>query len=161
MPAQNYFGLYGATVVNNIDPMHLGRISVSVPAISSAPSAWASPCFPVAGNQVGIFAVPPIGAHVWVQFEAGDIHRPVWMGGHYANASELPVQAGPSDIVLQASGNQAIVISAQNSGEIVIRNGAASIVLNAAGITIQNGTGASIVLSGPSVSINQDALAVT
>ncbi len=161
MTAQNYFGLYGATVVNNIDPMQLGRISVSVPAISTAPSAWASPCFPVTGNHMGIFAIPPVGAHVWVQYEAGDIHRPVWMGGRYANPGELPAPASPSNIVLQASNNQAVVISALDSGGIAIHSGPASIVLNAAGITIQNGAGASIVLSGPSVSINHEALVVT
>jgi hypothetical protein len=52
------------------------RIEVLVPTVLGAQqSAWALPCVPP-----GCGAVPSIGAHVWIQFEAGDSSRPVWMG---------------------------------------------------------------------------------
>ena len=30
------------------------------------------PCTPYAGDSVGLFLVPPVGANVWVEFEGGD-----------------------------------------------------------------------------------------
>lgn len=76
-----YFGKYRGTVVNNIDPKQLGRIQVSVPAVlGDGFLSWAMPSVPYAGRMVGFFAVPPMGANVWVEFEAGDPERPIWSG---------------------------------------------------------------------------------
>ena len=73
-----YFGMYRATVINNIDPMQSGRIQVIVPdAGGLTPSTWAMPCVPVAGIQSGMYAVPPISSGVWIQFESGDPDYPV------------------------------------------------------------------------------------
>ena len=38
------------------------------------------PCVPYAGSGVGFFAVPPVGANVWVEFEGGDPDYPIWSG---------------------------------------------------------------------------------
>lgn len=71
-----YVGLYRGVVTNDLDPQGLMRIEVLVPAVLGArQSAWALPCVPP-----GCGTVPSIGAHVWIQFEAGDSSRPVWMG---------------------------------------------------------------------------------
>lgn len=43
-------------------------------------TGFALPCAPYAGDESGIFAVPPPGAGVWIEFEAGDVSRPVWTG---------------------------------------------------------------------------------
>ena len=73
-----YYGIYRGTVVNNIDPMQVGRIMVLVPDVGGiTPSTWAMPAVPIAGKQMGTFMVPQIGSGVWVQFEAGDPDRPV------------------------------------------------------------------------------------
>ena len=64
-------GKYRGKVVNNIDPLMEGRIIALVPAISELPLTWATPCVPYAGRGVGFFAVPPIGANVWIEFEGG------------------------------------------------------------------------------------------
>ena len=62
---QKYFGKYRGTVVNNIDPMQMGRIQAMVPDVSNLiPTTWAMPCLPVAGIQMGVYAVPPIGSGV-------------------------------------------------------------------------------------------------
>ena len=74
--AKEYLGIYRGAVLDNADPMRLKRLKVHVPAFAGgAPLDWASPCVPV-----GKSAVPPIGAIVWVMFEAGDPSQPVWMG---------------------------------------------------------------------------------
>ena len=61
--SQQFFGKYRGTVINNIDPMQLGRLQVVVPDVSTfLPTSWAMPCLPVAGIQMGMFTVPPLGA---------------------------------------------------------------------------------------------------
>ena len=56
----NFFGKYRGTVINNVDPMQIGRLMVQVPDVSNVlPSTWAMPCAPFAGIQSGSVAVPP------------------------------------------------------------------------------------------------------
>jgi uncharacterized protein involved in type VI secretion and phage assembly len=164
-----YYGIYRATVVNNIDPMQIGRILAIIPDVSSIiPSTWAMPSVPLAGKQMGTFVVPQIGAGVWIQFEAGDPDRPVWTGGWWGTAAEVPALALagiPADpnIVLQTTLQNAIVISdvPGPTGGIILKSPTgATIIVNDTGIYIQNGKGASIVMAGPSVTINAGALVV-
>jgi hypothetical protein len=85
-----HYGKYRATCLNNVDPMQQGRIMVQVPSVTGEiPTGWAMPCAPVAGLMAGFFAVPPVGSGVWVEFEAGDVSRPIWVGGFWA-VGELP-----------------------------------------------------------------------
>ncbi|HKI06194.1 MAG TPA: phage baseplate assembly protein V [Thermoanaerobaculia bacterium] len=164
-----FYGKYRGTVINNIDPLQIGRIQVTVPDVSgSIPSSWAMPCVPITGKQMGIFVVPQVGAGVWVEFEQGDPDYPIWVGGFWGSSSELPSAAkeglpvSPS-IVLQTAGQNSIVISdlpGTGGIELKSRTGA-KITIDDTGITIDNGKGASVKLTGPSVDINSGALKVT
>jgi uncharacterized protein involved in type VI secretion and phage assembly len=79
-----YYGKYRGKVENNIDPMQMGRVQVSVPAVlGESTLGWAMPCSPFAGSGVGFFAVPPTGANVWVEFEGGDPDFPIVAGGFW------------------------------------------------------------------------------
>ena len=90
--ADRFYGKYRGLVVNNLDPLNLGRLMAMVPEVlGEIPSGWASACAPYAGPQAGLFAVPPIGAGVWIEFEAGDVSRPIWVGGWWGTA-EVPMQ---------------------------------------------------------------------
>jgi uncharacterized protein involved in type VI secretion and phage assembly len=169
MSAMKYYGLYRGTVVNNVDPMHLGRITVIVPDVSGLiPSTWAMPCVPIAGKQMGTFMVPQIGSGVWLQFEAGDPDYPVWTGGWWGVAAEVPAPAlagvpGDPNIVLQTTLQNAVVLSdlPGPTGGITLKSTTgATIIVNDTGIYIQNGKGASIVMTGPTVTINAGALVV-
>ena len=81
-PLPRYYGKYQGTVVSNEDPMGLGRLSVVCPAIDAhiPLPRWARPCVPYAGPEVGFFFMPPIGASIWVEFEGGNPHYPIWSG---------------------------------------------------------------------------------
>ena len=65
------YGKYRGKVVETVDPLQLGRIIALVPAISENPLSWALPATPYAGRCVGFFALPPLGANVWIEFEGG------------------------------------------------------------------------------------------
>jgi hypothetical protein len=178
-----YYGIYRATVLNNIDPMLLGRINVSVPDVGGVtPSTFVNPCVPMAGKQQGTFMVPQLGASVWVQFEAGDPDKPVWMGGSWPNPASVPAAAltpvaPPGQaIVFQTSLQQLFMISDAPplpmlapipapappvTGGIVLRSpSGAMIVVNDAGIFINNGKGATVELVANTVMINKIALVV-
>jgi uncharacterized protein involved in type VI secretion and phage assembly len=90
-----HFGKYRGTVIDNQDAQHKGRLQVSVPAVlPPGLSVWAMPCVPYAGDKVGLFAIPAPGAGVWVEFEAGDISCPIWVGCFWADG-EAPDDANP------------------------------------------------------------------
>ena len=164
-----FYGVYRGTVVNNIDPLQTGRIMATVPDVSGlTPTTWAMPCVPIAGKQMGVFMVPQIGSGIFVQFEGGDPDRPVWVGGWWGDVAEVPalalagVPANPN-IVIQTALQNAIVVSdlpGPTGGIMLKSTTGASIIVNDTGIYIQNGKGASIVMTGPTVTINAGALVV-
>ena len=165
-----FHGKYRGTVVQNVDPEQRGRIQALVPDVSGLlPSSWAMPCVPIAGKQSGVYVVPQIGAGVWIEFEQGDPDYPIWVGGYWGAAAELPMlalagnPASPS-IVLQSGLQNTISISdmAGPTGGILLQSlTGAFIAINEIGITISNGQGATVVLAGPTVTINNGALVVT
>lgn len=86
------YGKYSGTVMDNMDPLSQGRLKAFVPEVlGEVPTGWARPCTPYAGPTSGFFSVPPIGAGVWIEFEAGDVSRPIWAGCFWA-AGELPMK---------------------------------------------------------------------
>jgi uncharacterized protein involved in type VI secretion and phage assembly len=166
---QRYLGKYRGTVLNNVDPMQIGRIQAIVPDVSSVlPSSWAMPCVPVAGINTGMFAVPPIGAGVWVEFEHGDPDYPIWTGCYWGLAAEVPVLAhtvapGVSGITLQTTLKNGIVISdmpGPTGGILIQTTTGAMISVSDVGIVISNGKGAIINMTGPTVDLNLGALTV-
>lgn len=170
--ATRQFGKYRGTVVNNIDPLMRGRLLVEVPdAVGLTPSSWAEACVPLAGPTgppMGTWFVPPVGAGVWVEFERGDPSRPIWSGCRWGTPADPPtlalngLPASPS-IVLQTAGQNAIAISdlpGPTGGIMLKSTTGATLIVNDVGIFIQNGKGASIVMAGPTVSVNAGALTV-
>ena len=97
----NFVGKYRGKVLNNIDPLMLGRIIPLVPGVSELPLSWALPCAPYAGDGVGFFALPPIGANVWIEFEGGDPNHPIWVGGFWGKGEAPAMPAIPTTKVLQ------------------------------------------------------------
>ena len=167
-----YYGKYRGTVINNVDPLQIGRVMAIVPDVTGlAPGTWCNPCFPVAGMQMGIWAVPMIGAGVYVEFEQGNPDYPIWTGCWIATIAEKPLLANTAPpptpaITLQTPLKNGIVISdglgPMGLGGIVIQSATgATIAVNDVGITISNGKGAMITMVGPTIDFNAGALTVT
>ena len=77
-----YYGKYRAKVVDIHDPEKRGRIRVMCPKVlGNAKSAWCEPCIPIAYDLGGDFALPKVGEFVWVEFEAGNANKPIYIGG--------------------------------------------------------------------------------
>lgn len=111
---KRYYGKYRGKVYNNVDPEFQGRILATVPSVlGPIPTDWAYPCSPFAGQIAGIYFVPPIGANVWIEFEEGDVGRPIWTGGFWDAANPLlkPPVFNPGDILLRTSTGSSIKLS--------------------------------------------------
>ncbi len=172
-----FFGKYRGTVLNNIDPMQMGRLQASVPDVANVlPTSWALPCLPLGGIQAGIFTVPAIGASVWIEFEHGDPDYPIWTGcflGHGGRGAGARAAGASGDAADRAADHDAEHAAHQRHAGADGRNPAqdddppppppppAMISISDVGITISNGQGATIMLAGPSVTVNAGALVVT
>lgn len=163
------FGKYRGTVVNNVDPMQTGRIQAMVPDLAGfVPGTWAMPCLPGVGINTGLFTVPMIGSGVWIEFERGDPDFPVWVGGYWGSPAEVPVLAravppGVSGFTLQTTLKNGIIVSdvpGPTGGILISTTTGAMISVSDVGITISNGKGATITMTGPTVDVNLGALTV-
>jgi hypothetical protein len=171
---KRFWGKYRGTVLQNVDPQLRGRLMCQVPdVLGPAPSSWCEPCTPLAGPSgppMGVYLVPPIGAGVWVEFEQGDPNHPIWSGCRWGASSDIPTMAkagNPADpnIVIQSLLQNMIMVSdmppSPATGGIVLKSATnAMIVVNDSGIYITNGKGASITMTGPTVTINNGALVI-
>lgn len=76
-----FFGKYRGLVTDNQDPLSLGRIRAKVPELlDNVETGWALPALPYSGDGVGVYTVPATDAGVWIEFESGDVSRPIWTG---------------------------------------------------------------------------------
>jgi hypothetical protein len=167
---KKYFGKYRGMVVNNVDPLQIGRLLVQVPdVLGPIPSSWAMPCLPFTGKQMGMWCLPQIGTGVWVEFEQGDPDFPIRSGCWYGIAAEVPALAlaappGVPNVVLQTTAQNTLMLSdlpGPTGGILLKTTTGAFISVNDLGITISNGKGAIITMLGPTVDINMTALTIT
>jgi hypothetical protein len=163
---REYFGKYRGKVENNIDPTFMGRVQVSVPAVLGDGSlSWAMPCSPYAGSGVGLFAIPPNGANVWVEFEGGDTDYPIYTGCFWGIGEAPAAPAIPQMKVLKTDTITLTLSDLPGAGGVTLEVNPPAVAtplklsFSSAGIEITNG-GASVKLSPVSVSLNNGALEV-
>ena len=100
-------GKHRGIVEDNNDPLKLGRLKVRVHAAYGGQPVdrlpWAWPCFTYGGMpQMALYAVPEVGAGVWVEFQwkdgQPDATYPVWTGTWLAqNETPTEVEGSPED----------------------------------------------------------------
>ena len=93
------FGKYRGIVTDNKDPEKRGRLKLRIASVlAKQETCWALPCLPYGGaSQQGMFMVPEIDALVWVEFEEGDIDRPIWVGTFWQKESDVPERASKEE----------------------------------------------------------------
>jgi hypothetical protein len=149
-----YFGRYRGQVTDNSDPDNLGRVKAKVPKVlGDEETGWALPAFIYGGAAgQGFFAVPDIGAGVWIEFEGGDLSYPLWTGTWYTSGA-IPESAQPGKKVLKTkSGHKIVLDDDGNSMEITDSNGN-SITMDSNTIKIAAGSATTIVVDAPQIQI--------
>jgi Type VI secretion system/phage-baseplate injector OB domain len=162
--ADRFYGKYRGLVLDNVDPLTQGRLKASVPEVlGEVPTGWAMPCSPFAGTGAGFFAVPPVGAGVWIEFEAGDVARPIWAGTWWApgeapmDEKGAPAQQPTSKILRTDLG---LIVSLDDAAQTITLADATGV--NLVTIKVLQGTvevrgAAQVVLEAPIVSHGQGA----
>ena len=164
--SNQFFGKFRGTVTDIQDPLMTGRIRAKVPdVLGDLESGWAMPCAPFGGSGMGFFALPNVGAGVWIEFEHGDPDYPIWAGCWFGSVAEMPsdLLAPPyKKVMLKTEGGHSIILDdTPGIGGITLQtSGGQKIVMNATGIEIDNGMGGKIKMTGPQVSVNDGALDV-
>jgi uncharacterized protein involved in type VI secretion and phage assembly len=133
---ERFYGKYRGIVADVDDPDGLGRIKVRVKKVyGDVVSPWALPCAPYAGPGVGFYAIPPVDAGVWVEFEAGDPALPIWTGAWWARddapkdekgtAASPPLKIWRSEkgllLALDDDGNTATLSDGDGSNLVTIK----------------------------------------
>jgi uncharacterized protein involved in type VI secretion and phage assembly len=99
-----FFGKYEGVVTDVADPKKIGRIRAKVPAVlgEHVDSGWALPCVPAGGGKErGMLFLPQVGDTVWMEFAAGDVSRPIWVGTFWGapdstgGSDDLGTETGP------------------------------------------------------------------
>jgi hypothetical protein len=162
----SFFGKYRGTVINNVDPMLIGRVQVNVPAVLGPGTlSWAMPCAPFSGIAEGMVAVPSIGANVWVEFEGGNPDFPIYTGGFWGEGESPAIPPGPTTTVLARLGVSITINTLPGAGGLTILVGPPvvatpmTMMFSAAGIALTCGA-SSILMSPASVAINEGALEI-
>jgi uncharacterized protein involved in type VI secretion and phage assembly len=99
--------LYEGVVVDNRDPLRIGRVRLEIPGLIEPASGWALPIGnPGGGSDAqGFFRPPKIGAEVSVFFVQGNIDQPRYLVGPWGSPggnSESPTAVralSPADAV--------------------------------------------------------------
>lgn len=156
-----YFGKYRGEVTDNQDPLNLGRVRAKVLTIyGENDSGWALPSVPYAGPSVGFFFIPPIGAKVWIEFEAGNPDVPIWSGCFWGSGDTPKSPALPDVKIIKTASATLTLDDSPGAGSITIENTSdLKIVMDSSGIELSTSS-SKIKLSPGSVSINDGALEV-
>ncbi|MCC6729962.1 MAG: baseplate assembly protein [Chthonomonadales bacterium] len=161
-----FYGKYRGKVENNVDPLQQGRVQVSAPAVlGDGRMSWAMPCVPYGGPGVGLFAIPPNGASVWVEFEGGDPDKPIWSGCFWG-IGEVPVLPALAAMkVWKTDGITLTLSDLPGLGGVTLEVSPPLVqvplkmIFDATGIELSGGA-ASVKLTPTSVSLNNGALEV-
>lgn len=92
---ETYYGKYRGFVADNKDPEKRARLRLRIPSVlATGVTNWALPCLPFGGlKDQGLFMVPEVDTQVWVEFEEGNIHCPIWTGTFWRSKGDAPKEA--------------------------------------------------------------------
>jgi uncharacterized protein involved in type VI secretion and phage assembly len=162
---ERFYGKYRGVVVDNSDPEGRGRLQVKVQEVRGTSVVdWAMPASPYAGDGVGFFALPPVDANVWVEYEAGNLRVPIWSGCFWERGQIDAADAVPDVMFLKTKAASLRIDSA--SGEVRIEVSGSKITITASEIKIEasqitnSASGASVQLTAGGFDVLQGALKV-
>ncbi len=143
-------------VVDASDPMGWGRVKVRLPWMTDAPEHWARRVVPDAGPDRGMWFTPEIGDEVWVEFEEGDLSKPIVVGSVWNGSAGPP---GDGD-------TEARVIKTRSGHTVALHDGDATLEVSSAGgqkmsindgdssIRLEDSSGNSVTLEAGGITIS-------
>jgi phage baseplate assembly protein gpV len=170
-------GVTTGRVINQLDPLTLGRVQVQLPFIDAVDlSPWARVVTPMAGQMAGSYFIPNVGDDVLVAFEHGDVNVPYVIGCLWTAIAPPPLPSPLPQIraIRTLTGNQIVLTEAPPS--ITIQTAPTppvsmpsppaptgpyqTISLNPAGVQVATPTMVSIMVGTTSVIVTPDSVSV-
>ena len=97
---------YRGKVINNKDPMKMGRIKVYCPLIyGNSESAWCYPCVPLGFE----YHIPQVGQMVWIEFEKDDIVRIMDFQGNQVGVGKVNCDSKQAQEAIGKHGKKPVV----------------------------------------------------
>ena len=167
---QRYYSCYRGSVLDNNDPKKLGRIKVSVPQIYGGQNYdyWAYPKA-IGGKGWGVLALPKIGDPVYVEFEQGDVRRPLWSFSWWLENEGIESNDYPNDFIIHTThkhrlefNSKEVKLTHSNGVEIVLSAYGISVVRNNKKVSIGSLEGSSepAVLGDKNATVHNDTIAM-
>lgn len=151
------FGKYRG-VVTEVDAATV-TVKAMVPAVlAEQATGWCAPCVPYAGPQVGFIMLPEVGSGVWIEFEAGDISKPIWSGCFW-RADEVPSEAS-ADIKTIMTKAGTLAFDNATPAITLADPDEQQLAIDSDGVTLKVDP-KKVVVSSSSVSVNDGALEVS
>ena len=141
-------------MTDNNDPDDLGRVKATVQQLLDAEATgWALPAFIYGGlSEQGFFAVPDVGAGVWIEFERGDLSYPIWSGTWYTSGSYRSPRSRRRKSSRRKAAISLIFDDDAGTMEITDSNGN-TIKMEQSQITISASSATSIVIDAPEIDL--------
>ncbi len=150
-----YYGKYRG-IVSDVDAATM-RVKAKVPLIGDLDLGWAIPCVPYAGPQVGFVMLPEVGSGVWIEFEAGDLSYPIWVGCYWRDGEVPPDAKEDAKAVFTKAGS--LTLDDGGSSLTLEDANGNKVVVDGSGVLVQ-GSAAKIAV-GSTASVNDGALEVS
>jgi uncharacterized protein involved in type VI secretion and phage assembly len=107
-----------------------------------------------------------VDADIWVEFEGGDLDRPIWTGCFWSSSDDVPADpAVASTKLLKTDGLTLTVDDSSGSGGVTLKvaspavSQTVTITLGSSGIELSTGS-SNVKITSSSVSVNDGALEV-
>lgn len=150
-----YYSIYRGVVSENKDPEFRGRLKIQCPAAyqSTHYEYWALPSGLPSGETT-LWQIPSVGDVVWVQFEGGDVSKPVWSWGAFAG-NKAPKAAKVDGVNIKAT-----VWQSASGHRLILddKNGVVTIETARGGKVVID-KDSTIILDAPNVVLSQAAQA--
>lgn len=157
-----YFGKYRGIVKQVDDPDKLGRIIAQVPEIygDEVESPWALPAVPFAGKDHGFVAIPETDDGVWIEFEAGDISRPIWTGCWWGD-DELPSPGGTQTRVFATTAGHKLVLDDEGGEVQLLHSGGAEVKMTDDEISVTIGQSEATLANSGEITLKVGSTEIT
>ena len=126
-----YYGVYRGSVVDNADPMNLGRLKIKCPQLygDQTPNYWAMGRGIIAGRGHGVYWIPSKDDPILISCENGDPRFPLWEHGWWLK-DQMPENAELGNYVFTTPKGQRIELDDNLEKTIITGPDGQTVVLN-------------------------------